>query len=58
MRVVLQRVKSGSVSIDGSVVAEISSGIVCLVGICSSDTVEDVRWMSTRLLGAKVQREL
>jgi len=54
MEVVIQRAKSGSVTVDGSIVAEISRGLVCLVGVCSSDTPEDVQWVSTRLLGAKV----
>lgn len=54
MRVVVQRVKSGSVTVDGTLVSEIGKGIVCLVGICERDTPADAQWMSTRLLGVKL----
>ncbi len=54
MRVVLQRVTSASVMVDGAVVSEIGRGIMCLVGICDGDTEADAAWLSTRLLGAKL----
>lgn len=54
MRVVIQRVKSGSVSVDGSVVSQIGKGIVCLVGIVDSDTLADAQWLVTRTLGCKL----
>ena len=37
MRIVLQRVKSGRVSVDGQVIAEISLGIVLLFGVGRED---------------------
>ena len=38
MRILLQRVSSGSVSVDGEVVGEVGLGYVLLVGICEGDT--------------------
>ena len=54
MRVVIQRVKSASIMVEGAVVAEISANILCLVGLCETDTAEDVRWAVPRILGAKL----
>ena len=41
MRIVLQRVKSASVSIEGSVVGEINQGFLLLVGVGPEDTNDD-----------------
>ena len=40
MRVVLQRVKYASCTIDGVVTGKIDQGLMLLVGICNSDTKE------------------
>ena len=37
MRVVLQRVLSASVTVDGKMVSKIGKGIMCLVGIRDND---------------------
>lgn len=50
MRVVLQRVKSGSVSVDGKIVGQIGKGLVCLVGIARDDTEDDAEFCCRRIL--------
>ena len=42
MRVVLQRVKEASVTIDGNVHGQIQQGYMALVGICEEDNQEIV----------------
>lgn len=42
MRIVVQRVKEASVTVDGRVVSSIGSGLCVLVGIAAGDTREDV----------------
>ncbi len=54
MRVVLQRVSSGSVSIDGVKVGEIGPGLVLLVGFTQGDTGEALGWMADKVLGLRV----
>ncbi|DAZ94650.1 TPA: hypothetical protein N0F65_000930 [Lagenidium giganteum] len=54
MRVVLQRVTSGSVTVEGSVVGQIGRGLVCLVGIGRDDTEEDAEFCCRRLLNARL----
>ena len=45
MRVVIQRTKSASVSIDGKINGEISKGLLILLGIEPSDTTDDASWL-------------
>ena len=54
MRVVLQRVSSASVAIDGNTVGEIGQGFVALVGFTHSDTVDDVHWMADKIVGLRL----
>ena len=48
MRVVLQRVNHGRVSVDGSTIAEIGCGMVLLVGVGHDDTETEARWLAEK----------
>jgi len=50
MRVVLQRVSSASVTIDGAVAGKIGQGLLLLVGIEAADTVEDGGWLAQKIV--------
>jgi D-tyrosyl-tRNA(Tyr) deacylase len=54
MRLVVQRVKSASVTVDGSLVSSIGPGAMALVGIHENDTQEDVEYCAKRLLACKL----
>jgi D-aminoacyl-tRNA deacylase len=54
MRIVIQRVSKASVTVDNNVIADISKGILCLVGICDTDTTDDVNWVVQKVLGVKL----
>ena len=54
MRVVIQRVTEASVTIEGKVVANISSGLLVLLGIIDSDTTEDIQWLSNKLTNLRI----
>ena len=54
MRVVLQRVSQGAVSVDGKPVGGIGVGLVLLVGFTSGDGEDTVRWMTDKILGLRV----
>lgn len=49
MRIVLQRVTEASVSIKGEVFAKIKKGLVILVGIEETDTLEDIQYLSFKI---------
>jgi D-tyrosyl-tRNA(Tyr) deacylase len=45
MRVLIQRVKKGSVEVDNKIVSKINQGIVLFVGIENSDDNIDIEWI-------------
>lgn len=54
MRVVLQRVRSGRVSVEDQVVAEIGRGLVILVGVGHDDGEAEARWMAEKCAGLRI----
>lgn len=54
MRTVTQRVTHASVTIDGKLKSEIGQGLLVLVGFEAADTIEDVQWMTRKLLGLRI----
>ena len=49
MRTVIQRVSSAKLTIEGKVKAEITNGLVILLGIERNDTMDDVEWLSGKI---------
>lgn len=45
MRIVIQRVTSANVSIDGAIVGQIGKGVMILLGITPEDTKADADWL-------------
>ena len=54
MRVVIQRVAEASVSVDGSSVSSIGSGLLLLLGVGPEDTDEDIEWLSAKICGMRI----
>lgn len=54
MRVVIQRVLEGSVTIDGEKYSSITEGVLILVGIEESDTLEDVGWLAAKIINLRI----
>jgi D-tyrosyl-tRNA(Tyr) deacylase len=54
MRIVLQRVKSASVSIEGTVVGEIEQGCLLLVGVGPDDTRDDASYLARKIAGMRI----
>ena len=48
MRIVIQRVSSASVSVDGSIVSQIESGMLVLVGVAVGDTADDAERLAAK----------
>ncbi len=49
MRVLIQRVKSASVEIEGATYSSIGAGMLILVGIESSDEESDIEWLTQKI---------
>lgn len=54
MKVLIQRVKRASVTIDNKLYSKIDKGILALVGIEKSDTIEQVQKMAKKLSGLRI----
>lgn len=54
MRVVIQRVKHASVTIDGTCKAAIGPGLLVLLGIENADGEEDINWLCRKIAGLRI----
>jgi D-tyrosyl-tRNA(Tyr) deacylase len=54
MRVVIQRVRRGRVSVEGETVAEIGRGLVLLVGVGHDDGPAEAEWLAEKCAGLRI----
>lgn len=54
MRVLLQRVQSATVAVDGAVIATIGHGLLLLVGFCAEDQATDLQWAVGKLTRLRI----
>jgi D-aminoacyl-tRNA deacylase len=54
MRALIQRVKSGKVSVDGKTIANIGHGLVILLGIGQADTEEQARFLVEKIAALRI----
>ena len=54
MRVVIQRVKEACVTIDGLIHSSIKSGSLILLGIEDADAIEDIVWLSNKIINLRI----
>jgi D-tyrosyl-tRNA(Tyr) deacylase len=54
MRLVVQRVRRGRVSVDGAEVAAIGRGLVILAGVGQGDMAEQAEWLAAKVAGLRI----
>lgn len=54
MRIVLQRVTSASVTVDGNVTGSIGKGYLVLLGVGQGDTEEDCRRLADKIINLRI----
>lgn len=54
MRVVVQRVSSASVTIDGEIKSAIGRGLLIFLGIGHDDGAEDIDWLVKKIAGLRI----
>jgi D-tyrosyl-tRNA(Tyr) deacylase len=57
MRAVVQRVSRARVVVGEEVVGEIGHGLLVLLGVHVSDTVEQARWLADKVIGLRIFRD-
>jgi D-tyrosyl-tRNA(Tyr) deacylase len=54
MRVLIQRVTSAAVTIDGNIYSSINQGLLLLLGIESDDNMEDIDWLVKKTCALRI----
>lgn len=54
MRVLIQRVKNASVTINDEVISLIDKGLLVFVGICDEDGREDIEWLAKKIANIRL----
>lgn len=54
MRILIQRVKKASVTIDNIVKSSINKGLLLFVGICDEDSKEDIQWLVKKVVNIRL----
>lgn len=54
MRILIQRVKKASVTIEDKVKAQINNGLLVFIGICEEDTEEDIEWLIKKTVNIRI----
>ena len=54
MRLVIQRVREASVTIDGKVLSSNGAGLFILVGVEDGDTEDDAAWLASKAAGMRI----
>ena len=54
MRAVVQRVSRARVVIDGETTGEVGLGLLVLLGVTHTDTVEDAAWLADKVIGLRI----
>ena len=54
MRVLIQRVKRASVTIDNETISLIDNGLLVFVGICDEDNSEDIEWLTKKIANIRL----
>src|SRR6266851_10066449 len=54
MRAIVQRVSEARVKIDGETVGEVGCGLLVLLGVAKSDTIEQARWLADKIVTLRI----
>jgi D-aminoacyl-tRNA deacylase len=54
MRAVIQRVSEASVTVDENITGIIKTGLLVLLGIEDADTIEDIEWLSGKIVNLRI----
>ncbi len=54
MRAVLQRVSTAKVDIDNTTKGQINSGLLILLGVEETDTLDDLKWLANKIVNMRI----
>lgn len=54
MRLLVQRIKDGSVTVDGKITGKINEGLLVYVGFKTTDTFEEIKYLAKKLINLRI----
>ncbi len=54
MRLIIQRIKNATLSVDGKVVSSVNNGLMVLCGVCQGDTMEQVKKSAYKIANLRI----
>jgi D-aminoacyl-tRNA deacylase len=54
VRIVLQRVKEASVTVEGDTISSIGPGLLLLVGVANNDSESEAGWLAEKISGLRI----
>ncbi|MFY8001865.1 MAG: D-aminoacyl-tRNA deacylase [Candidatus Kapaibacteriota bacterium] len=54
MRILIQRVKRASVTVEGQITGQIAQGLLVFVGIAATDTINEIQWMCSKITKLRI----
>lgn len=54
MKVVIQKCKKASVKVENTIISSINKGLVILVGFTHNDTIEDVNYLTKKIVNLRI----
>jgi len=54
MKAVIQRVNHASVQIEGQIISKIQNGLLVLLGITQTDSLEDTKWLCNKIVNLRI----
>jgi D-tyrosyl-tRNA(Tyr) deacylase len=54
MRILIQKVKSANVAVEGRIISEIGQGLLLLVGIGKEDGIKDIEYLSKKIANLRI----
>ncbi len=54
MKALIQRIQWAEVETNNEIVSQVERGLLAYVGIASSDTVEDAKWLANKIAGLRI----
>ena len=54
MRLLVQRIKDGSVTVDGKITGQINEGLLVYVGFKTTDTFEEIKYLAKKLINLRI----
>jgi D-tyrosyl-tRNA(Tyr) deacylase len=54
MRILIQRVSTASVRVEGEIVGQIEKGLLCFLGVRDGDTEQELEWLVDKMINLRV----